>query len=197
MHHHAHLLVADSLSVVLDNPAYDTVVSPDVFIKSFKRFSIKDARWLARIIRQLPVKRLKRLFYLHFESINHEAQHALLKLLEEPPSTAEFFIIVSHKEKLLPTVRSRLQPTNVVSEGPTTENTGFVSASLKVRLEMISDAAKSHDLAWFHKVRKEIEHHALAANDHNLIKDVKLVSTHDSNSSASLKMLFEYLALSL
>lgn len=36
-----------------------------------------------------------------------EAQNALLKLIEEPPSYAVFLLLATHGEKLLPTVRSR------------------------------------------------------------------------------------------
>jgi hypothetical protein len=43
-----------------------------------------------------------------FTSATHEAQNALLKVLEEPPASARFLLCVAHDEVLLPTVRSRL-----------------------------------------------------------------------------------------
>lgn len=43
----------------------------------------------------------------HAENLNVHAQNALLKLLEEPPPYASFFLQVSNAASLLPTVRSR------------------------------------------------------------------------------------------
>lgn len=42
------------------------------------------------------------------EKMNLHAQNKILKLVEEPPSYAIFFFICSHRESLLPTLRSRL-----------------------------------------------------------------------------------------
>ena len=41
------------------------------------------------------------------QDMNENAQNALLKLIEEPPSYAVFFLLTDNAEKLLPTVRSR------------------------------------------------------------------------------------------
>ena len=41
------------------------------------------------------------------QDMNENAQNALLKLIEEPPSHAVFFLLTDNSEKLLPTVRSR------------------------------------------------------------------------------------------
>ena len=42
------------------------------------------------------------------ESMNEQAQNALLKILEEPPTYATIILIVSNKEKLLNTIKSRV-----------------------------------------------------------------------------------------
>jgi len=41
------------------------------------------------------------------EAMNHSAQNALLKILEEPPSSVYFILVSSHWRRLLPTIRSR------------------------------------------------------------------------------------------
>lgn len=51
------------------------------------------------------------------DSMNISAQNALLKLLEEPPSYAYFFIVASNPGLLLTTVRSRLAQINVSPAG--------------------------------------------------------------------------------
>ena len=49
------------------------------------------------------------------DSMNMSAQNALLKLLEEPPSYAYFFLVASNPQALLTTIRSRLAQVNVPS----------------------------------------------------------------------------------
>lgn len=43
----------------------------------------------------------------HAGSMNHSAQNAILKLLEEPPQSANFILLAENPAELLPTVRSR------------------------------------------------------------------------------------------
>lgn len=43
------------------------------------------------------------------EAMNHAAANALLKILEEPPSSVYFVLITSNIRRLLPTIRSRCQ----------------------------------------------------------------------------------------
>lgn len=43
------------------------------------------------------------------DTMSPQAQNAFLKLLEEPTSTTSFILLIHHPDRLLPTVRSRLQ----------------------------------------------------------------------------------------
>ena len=43
------------------------------------------------------------------EKLTPQAQHAILKIAEEPPGTALIILIVSNPDALLPTIQSRLQ----------------------------------------------------------------------------------------
>lgn len=49
---------------------------------------------------------------------NLEAQNALLKILEEPPSKVHFLIIALNKNSLLPTIRSRMQIIHATKKQP-------------------------------------------------------------------------------
>lgn len=47
------------------------------------------------------------------DTMTLSAQNSLLKLLEEPPAAVRFILTSHHPEKLLPTVRSRVQPVHI------------------------------------------------------------------------------------
>lgn len=49
----------------------------------------------------------------HAECMGHEAQNALLKLLEEPRAGVTFILTAPHTEALLPTILSRVQQLNL------------------------------------------------------------------------------------
>lgn len=49
---------------------------------------------------------------------NKEAQNALLKVLEEPPTNIHFLIFVPYKNALIPTIRSRMQVINKTQYTP-------------------------------------------------------------------------------
>jgi hypothetical protein len=50
----------------------------------------------------------RKVFVVHVGSMQHEAQHALLKLIEEPTDKTHFFFILPSLSLVLPTVASRL-----------------------------------------------------------------------------------------
>lgn len=72
------------------------------------------------------------------QNMNEQAQNAILKILEEPPSYVFFIIVTTSKSAMLETVLSRVQVYSLLSdEGEITEKEenavkGFVSALLNV-----------------------------------------------------------------
>lgn len=52
------------------------------------------------------------------KTFNKEAQNALLKVLEEPPSHIHFLIFVPYKNTLIPTIRSRMKVINKTQYTP-------------------------------------------------------------------------------
>ena len=66
-------------------------------------------RELSREIFMLPTISKRKVFIIDdADSMNEQAQNALLKVLEEPPEYATIILIVSNKEKLLNTIKSRI-----------------------------------------------------------------------------------------
>jgi len=69
---------------------------------------IDAVRGVRRFLAQKPVFSVhKTVIIAGAEHMTPEAQNALLKIMEEPPEYARIFLVVSQKERVLPTVRSR------------------------------------------------------------------------------------------
>lgn len=106
--HIARALSAQLLgSTDLDNAAYYREVAP-----SSGSISIEQIRTLADFFKlTVPGKKtVARTAVLHdADTMGLEAQNALLKLLEEPPKGSVIILTSSHAERLLVTIRSRVQ----------------------------------------------------------------------------------------
>ncbi|MEK7661946.1 MAG: hypothetical protein AAB355_00375 [Patescibacteria group bacterium] len=103
-----------------DEIGVKTQGNPDVVIQKFSTLSIDDARALRELATRksygggLPAapgraaQAGKKIFIIGADFITHEAGNAMLKLFEEPVSGTHFFLIVPEKERIIPTLRSRL-----------------------------------------------------------------------------------------
>jgi len=80
-------------------------------IVTYKRTILVDAiRDLERHAHMTPYEAQARFFIIDdADKMNDESSNALLKTLEEPPSTSYIFLITSRPDSLLPTIRSRSQ----------------------------------------------------------------------------------------
>ncbi len=86
-------------------------VSPDIFIISPEKTSVTigQVRNLKRHIFQKPVQyKFKFVIIEEASSLTDEAQNALLKILEEPPSHAILVLEAKNQHSLLPTILSRV-----------------------------------------------------------------------------------------
>lgn len=102
------------------NLAQKYQISPNNLLDYFeisplrKQVSIDQVRELKRHIWQKPQKApVKFVVIKEADLLTHEAQNALLKLLEEPPSHAIIVLATDRKQKLLPTIRSRTIEINI------------------------------------------------------------------------------------
>lgn len=87
------------------------VNSPDIsFIEPDKKVtSIGEVRGVKKTIHQKPfILPFKFVIFRQAQTLNKEAQNALLKLLEEPPQSAIIILEATDKSRFLPTVLSRL-----------------------------------------------------------------------------------------
>jgi DNA polymerase III delta prime subunit len=131
--------------------------------------------------------------------IAHEAQHALLKVLEEPPAHALFYFVLGKTAVLLPTLLSRFSVESV--GGPTSEETeafnSFLKASLAERLALIAEKTKEKDIVWVESVMYGFEQKAAALKKESLMRAVLAARIALKSRGASVKMLLEDLALRL
>lgn len=117
---------------------------PDIFItdgikgksKNFTVDAVREVRDDAFII---PNESTKKVYILkNGQNMNDQAQNAILKILEEPPSYVFFVLLTTSKSTMLETVLSRVQVFSLLSdEGEITEKERetvrvFVSALLSV-----------------------------------------------------------------
>ncbi|MBL0319214.1 MAG: AAA family ATPase [Alphaproteobacteria bacterium] len=69
---------------------------------------VDEVRDILHLMRHTPYESYRRIVIIDpIEALNPNAANALLKILEEPPSHAIFFLISHHPNALLPTIRSR------------------------------------------------------------------------------------------
>lgn len=98
------------LSLLKDEGLKISSNSPDIQIikPEKKHISIDQIRELKKHIYQKPFKDKKKIIIIeNCELLTDQAQNALLKVLEEPPSYAKIFLSCVDKKLLIPTILSR------------------------------------------------------------------------------------------
>ncbi len=112
MAHHAYVLEGDRTAVIARaERAACTLAgaSADYQVLSFDQLTIEQARKLRELAYQSGTGD-SRVLVIYAARIFHEAQNALLKVFEEPPSGTTLILGVPSLGILLPTLRSRLVP---------------------------------------------------------------------------------------
>src|SRR3989344_3106336 len=92
---------------LLRDERFDTERNPDVDIRTYPQLTVSDARALCERATMKSVAGGRRIFITIAPTLTIEAQHTLLKTLEEAPGNALFFFVVPNPLQLLPTLRSR------------------------------------------------------------------------------------------
>jgi hypothetical protein len=198
--HHASLVFAGSLESSSLPDEYKKQTT-DVLHFVRERFSIDDARELSSLSLQTPFEAKKRTFVLIVKDIAVEAQNALLKLFEEPPVHAQFYIVAPSTLVLLPTLRSRLRIEDPrIDEGlPNESFSAFKKASYADRMAIIALKTKEKDRMWITEILLgcELECSKDAALHAELLKSLVFVRRYIETKGASAKMLLEEIALQM
>jgi DNA polymerase III delta prime subunit len=139
---------AASLENLIDRLEKEKVIergNPDLYVRSYYTFVIDDARDLRERAQRKALAREGRIFAIFAPGMNAEAQNALLKILEEPPAGAVFFLIVPSPLTLLPTLRSRMQVLSLDEKERASDADAFLAAPSAKRLEMLKDIYEHED----------------------------------------------------
>lgn len=197
---HALLYIANSI----ENASLPDVIrmqSADVEHFVVSTLSIADARVLQDRAYVRPTLGSKRQFLIAFTSATAEAQNALLKILEEPPETAAFYVVVPRSDVLLATVRSRLLLADESrSEIERDALRTFLSLSYGERMNEIADRVKKKDDEWYQEILSGAEEYARCQKGvakRRVLDAVVYVRSYFDNRGSSKKMLLEELALAL
>jgi len=139
---------AEALEQLVDKLADDGIIergNPDLFLRAYRSFGIDDARDIRDRAQRKAVTRDGRVFAFFAPGMTTDAQNALLKVLEEPPAGAIFFLIVPSPHLLLPTLRSRMQTMRLEGKRADTEADAFLAATPPKRLEMLKTIYEHED----------------------------------------------------
>ncbi len=199
--HHATLVVGIRAS---DSSLLSLYLEPglDVHHITLDTLTIEDVRALISRAELRPVSGDVVTFVIVVRSIHFEAQHALLKVLEEPPAHVQLFIVLPKPDELLATVRSRL---NIVTADQPLSNSEreqvfqeFKALPVGERVALIGVKTKDKDTLWIDSIIEGTEVFAHTHRDNRaLLTSSNLVSSWRGLRGASAKMLLEELALSL
>jgi DNA polymerase III delta prime subunit len=163
-----------------------------------ERFGIDDARELVRQAYQRPREGERQVLVVCTDFITHEAQNALLKVLEEPPLSTQFLFVLPPDFSLLPTLASRFQ---VVSAPPQTATAAdfvqFLSLSYQERISLIETKLKQSDTLWQRAMKLGLITYLEQGKNQQQLAELEYVARTLLTRGASNKMLFEQLALTM
>ena len=131
---------------------------PDIVIFQYGLFSVDDARAVASFASSSPVAGDTKMVAIAATRIFHEAQNALLKLFEEPPSGVTMVLLVPSLGQLLPTLRSRVQTlaSDSADRSAATDFLSLDSAGREKYISKVLDRTKSDKDEEKQKARGEL-----------------------------------------
>ncbi len=215
MLHHAYIIFGNREEA--DTLARETLLQHDIEIErnpnvlslEVETFSIDDARSLKEWAFGTPFGAGQKVALIRAYALAPEAQHALLKILEEPPASTVFICMVPQRAYILPTVLSRvllLEPRNNAEQTRKVAETDvqtFLSSPLKDRFLLaasLADSENPRDLGdFFDALERELGVRLKKTPQKTTpaLAALYLARRYAGDRGASKKMLLEMLAMSL
>jgi hypothetical protein len=199
--HHATLVRAHSPRD-FSLSAEHVLIQQEQWVITSDSFGIDEVRGLVTRAYQRPSERGEQLLVVRTDFITHEAQNALLKVLEEPPLSTKFLFIVPPDLFILPTLFSRFTVTsNEVTVTTDQEDilATFLKLSLGERIALIDAKLKANDLVWQRAMKQGMItwFNTLSKVNHLQLPALEFVARSLLTRGASNKMLLEHAALLL
>lgn len=196
--HHAVLYCGTRLTLLPINIASIEAVA-EIEYCTTSLLTIAQVRSLIQSAYSRPFEKAYKTIVIEAGQIANEAQHALLKVLEEPPLTTKFIFVLPSFAGLLPTLLSRLhQPaisSTVAEISP--HYVEFLMSSYSARMTIITQLTKIKDTVQLDELSSGLslwlEQQPPTALAAKLLNYVTLVSQR----GAAKKMIWEEIALLL
>ena len=205
--HHVYIMSCDASTLMdaLESRGVPRQGSPDVYTYECQQLKVDDARAISERATTNPLVLARRVFVVSAAVIMHEAQNALLKMLEDPRGNAVFFFLVPFPERLLSTFRSRAHIITSVEEkeGPHKTDTDamrFLKAKPAERLTMLELFTKKRkddeerDFSGILLFLDELER-AMGTRNPEGLRAVYRAKRYVTDKGALVKPLFEQVAL--
>ncbi|MFA5998164.1 MAG: hypothetical protein WC814_02145 [Candidatus Paceibacterota bacterium] len=185
--------------------------NPDIIVLKYGLLSVEDARRVSELAAGAPFAGDTKVVIIAANRAYHEAQNALLKLFEEPPSGTYLFFILPSLGGLLPTLRSRVQVLDThkglrKSFIPAAA-AEFMKASKEKRSALIKNLTSGKDEEERRENREEaiailngveaVAYEKLKRGDGvaALLSDIATLRGHLYDRSAPVRMILEHLSL--
>ncbi len=149
-HHHARFLISPTYQTI-DIASYCT--NEELVEETWSQLGIDTVRALVNRAYHTPREAPSQLLVVRTGFITHEAQNALLKVLEEPPRTTHFLFVTPPTCRLLATVRSRVEVVTAALCHESAILSTFLRATPAVRLQEIDRRTKEKDRAWIEELQ--------------------------------------------
>ena len=215
--HHAYCITGDTKNIFRDLEKFfekeldfSIYGNPDFWYGEYDVMDVEDSRSLKELHLNKPIQGDKKIFVVSTNFITEKAQNAILKLFEEPSGDTHFFLIMPSTVNIIPTLRSRM--IFIESENKKTSVIhvkDFLKMSPKDRfeeikklMESIADEEKSkiEVTGFLNELEREFRKDTNFTKDNQkigLFEQIETIRQYASEQSPSLKMLLEYLALTL
>jgi DNA polymerase III delta prime subunit len=179
---------------------FKTQANPDFLLIENESFGIDDARNFEKWVIGKPLLGGLKVSIMIIKSITHEAQNALLKVLEEPPFGTYIFINIESLGGLLPTFLSRVRILDAPKNNAENNNAHkFLNSKIKEKLSLVQTLSKKNPSAdgknEMKELIKNLEKIAYRNNfKHQNLKDILTAKIFASTRGSSPKMLLEWLS---
>jgi len=178
-------------------------VDSELEILESAALNMDEVRHLIASAQRKPVGFTKKTLLIVTNKFSVDAvQHALLKILEEPPTTTQFVFCLPDTLQLLPTVSSRVEEVRSIKD---TDNSvlwnNFLSMNYAERIDYLAKGFTKKDTVWEGELFKALttwlsskEYQKLDLNTQARAQIAECLS-YLTEPGASKKMLFEAISL--